>query len=220
MSPPSDPEPRLRAMQRLAESVRALCDAVVSSGVAPEVVEAVTATIDDATATLRAEHHDGPYSGLMRLPLDYSDPQALLPLSPIIGAFNPCAPNVALHLEDGAVVGRARLGKRHIGPPGAAHGGITAMIADQMVAVAPFALKSTLGYVTRQLTIRYRAPTPLYQELELDARCDADSEGFPERVTTRGEIRANGKTTVEIEAETVAAPQVTRPKQRTPAPPS
>ena len=94
------------------------------------------------------------------------------------------------------------------------------MIADQLVAVAPFALESTLGYVTRELTLRYLAPTPLYQELELEARCDLDSEGFPERVKTLGSIRAGGKTTLEVEALTVAAPRVTKPRQRRAAPPA
>ena len=214
----TDPEPRLRAMQRLAASVRALCDAAASTDLAAEEVDDVRAAIDAQTERLRSRHHDGPYSGLMRLPLDYRDPQALLPLSPIIGPMNPSAPDVELHFVDGGVVGRARLGKRHIGPPGAAHGGITAMIADQMVAVAPFAMESELGYVTHELTVRYLAPTPLYEDLVLEARCDPDEPGFPERVTTRGTIRAGDITTVVIEAKTVAAPQVTRPRERKAAP--
>ena len=92
------------------------------------------------------------------------------------------------------------------------------MIADQLVAVAPFALESTLGYVTRELRLRYRAPTPLYAELSLEAHCDADAPGFPERATTTGAIGADGRTTVEIEAVSIAAPQVTRPSERRSAP--
>ena len=117
----------------LAESIRSLCDAAVSTNLPASAVDAVREQVDSATGALLDEQHDGPYSGLMQLPLDYSDPHALLPLSPIIGPFNPTAPDIALRFEAGRVLGRARLGKRHIGPPGAAHGGITSMIADQIV---------------------------------------------------------------------------------------
>lgn len=218
MSPTPEKEQRLEAMARLAESIRSLCDAAVSTNLPASAVDAVREQIDAATGALLDEQHDGPYSGLMQLPLDYSDPHALLPLSPIIGPFNPTAPDIALRFEAGRVLGHARLGKRHIGPPGAAHGGITSMIADQIVAVAPFAVESQLAYVTRQLTLRFRAPTPLYRDLELEARCDTECEGFPERVVTHASIGDGERTTVEIEAETVSAPSVTRPKERTPAP--
>ena len=73
-----DPDPRLDAMQRLAASVRALCDAAASTNLAAEEVDDVRAAIDVQTERLRSCHHDGPYSGLMRLPLDYRDPQAFL----------------------------------------------------------------------------------------------------------------------------------------------
>ena len=92
------------------------------------------------------------------------------------------------------------------------------MIADQLIAVAPFAIDSRLAYVTRTLTVRYRAPTPLYRELTLEARCETEGDGYPERVVTHASIRAGDRTTVEIEAETVSAPSVTRPSERTPAP--
>lgn len=209
---------RREAMERLAGSIRTLCDAAVSTGLPPDAVDAVREQVEAATETLLREQHDGPYSGLMQLPLDHSDPHALLPLSPIIGRYNPTTPDVELGFDSGSVRGRARLGKRHIGPPGAAHGGIMAMIADQLIAVAPFAIESQLAYVTRRLTLHYRAPTPLYRELVLEARCDPNGDGYPERVVTRGSIRAGERTTVEIEAETVAAPTVTQPRERTPAP--
>jgi len=211
-------ERRLESMAQLAASIRALCDAAASTAAPADAVDELRERVDAVTERLLREQHDGPYSGLMRLPLDYNDPHSLLPLSPIIGRFNPTAPDVDLHFEEGAVRGRAKLGKRHIGPPGAAHGGVTALIADQLIAVAPFAIDSKLAYVTRTLTVRYRAPTPLYRELSLEARCETHGDGYPERVVTHGTIRDGDRTTVEIEAETVSAPKVTRPKERTPAP--
>ena len=107
MPPNPEKDQRLAAMARLAESIRSLCDAAVSTNLPASAVDAVREQVDTATGALLDEQHDGPYSGLMQLPLDYSDPHALLPLSPIIGPFNPTAPDIALRFEAGRVLGRA-----------------------------------------------------------------------------------------------------------------
>jgi len=53
-----------------------------------------------------------------------------MPLNPVIGACSPVRPDVQLRFSDGEVVGRALITKRFVGPPGFAHGGITAMLGE------------------------------------------------------------------------------------------
>jgi len=120
-------------MELLAESVRGLADAVAETAVDPEVVKSITVTIVGLGAQLRAETDDTPYSGLVVTP-DYTIPEGPMPLNPIIGACSPTRPDVRLRFADGEVRGSATLTKRFVGPPGFAHGGISAMLADQIVA--------------------------------------------------------------------------------------
>ena len=62
--PPEEREHR-RALAALTNAIRRLCDASVSTRVAPEVLERSTREIDEIRHRLESEQHDGPYSGLM-----------------------------------------------------------------------------------------------------------------------------------------------------------
>ena len=206
---PSGKAERRRALQALTRSIRSLCDVAVATNIEPAEVDAVTRELDGLRKRLAESTHDGPYSGLLGRNADYSDPQAMLPLSPIIGPFNPVAPDVELHFEGDRVVGRAMLGKKHVGPPGCAHGGVSAMIADQLVALAGTA--GGVRGVTRSLNVRFRRPTPLNEELELEGWCRERGEG---RAIVTAEIRAGGEVRVEIEGEVVEARRLTHPDKR------
>lgn len=197
------------ALASLTRSIRRLCDASVSTRAAPEELERCTREIDAIRERLEAQLHDGPYSGLMGRKLDTSTPHAMLPLSPIVGPFNPIAPDTEMRFEADRVRGTVTLGKKHSGPPHCAHGGVGALIADQIVALAASA--SGLRGVTRELRVRYRKPTPLYRELEVEAWCEERSE---ERAVIRGEIRCDGVVTVETEGEIVTARRLTHPEER------
>ena len=94
--------------------------------------------------------------------------------NPVAGSGSGLAPPVHIDLADGHAVGTCTLGLAYEGPPAYAHGGISALLLDQM-----------LGYVvgaagrpglTVALDIRYLAPVPLHTPLRLDARV-TDSSG-------------------------------------------
>ena len=121
---------RRRATEQLAVSIRAMADAAAETAVDPSVLDDVRAQIDELAARLRAEVHDGAYSGLVEQPVDYSVVDGPMPLNPIVGRCNPTRPDVQLQFADGEVVGTARFTRRFTGPPGFTHGGITAMLAD------------------------------------------------------------------------------------------
>ena len=197
---------RRAAIADLARAVRQLADAVAETGTGNEEVAAVATEVRRLRRRLAAARHDGPYSGLHGQELDLSTPAGPLPLSPIIGDCNPSAPEVALSFVDGRVMGTTRLTKRHVGPPGFAHGGIGAMIADQLVAVTPYRLGLTC--VTRWMTVRYRRPIPLYSDIALEAWCEPVDDA---RVRAWCTIGHEGGVDLEAEAEMVVALHVTRP---------
>jgi acyl-coenzyme A thioesterase PaaI-like protein len=97
---------------------------------------------------------------------------SFLDRSPIIGAINPIAMPMTITSstdENGRanVVGSVTFGSAYEGPPGCVHGGVIAAYFDEVCGVA----QSTTGNpgMTVNLTINYRAPTPLYKPLEFRA---------------------------------------------------
>lgn len=56
-----------------------------------------------------------------------------------------------------------RFGYLAQGPPGHAHGGSVASVLDEVMGLA--AWQAELSVVAAELTLRYKAPTPLYEEL-------------------------------------------------------
>ena len=189
----TDFEERRSSVEELAAAVRALADAAAETAVDPGIVRDVTATIRDITDRLAAVTDDDPYSGLVRRPVDYALPQNPMPLNPIIGDCSPCRPDVTAHYDDGAVWGSARLAKRFTGPPGFAHGGISAMLADQIIALTPRAAGLGSG-ITKSLDIRYRRALPLHEELALWGECTPDGDDMSARftITSRDVVAVEG----------------------------
>src|SRR5262245_52867049 len=189
---------RRRTTEQLAVSIRAMADAAASTAVEPSVLDDVRAQIDEIAERLRAAVHDGAYSGLVEQP-DYSVPESPMPLNPIIGACNPTRPDVRLRYADGTVVGTARFTRRFTGPPGFTHGGISAMLADQIVALTGGAVGTRC--ITKALHVRFRRPLPLEEPIELWGVCEMDDNGVP--VSARHTMTAGGEVAVEGTAELV-----------------
>jgi acyl-coenzyme A thioesterase PaaI-like protein len=178
--------------EKLAVAVRELADAVAETGVDRTTLEEVTGALQLLTHRLRAETDDDAYSGLVIKPVDYSVPEGPMPLNPIIGRCSPVRPEVALWLADGEIMGTATFTKRFVGPPGFAHGGISAMLADQIVAASPMAIGART--ITKSLQLDYLRPIPLGEEVELWGVCEPDGEDFRARftVTVRGKVAVEG----------------------------
>ncbi len=90
-------------------------------------------------------------------------------LSPFSGRFNAVAPPMRFEVgetDDGtpALVGRVRLDRLREGPPHAAHGGVIAGLFDEVLGAGQ-RLTGRMGGVTGRLTLRYRRPTPLDEDL-------------------------------------------------------
>jgi acyl-coenzyme A thioesterase PaaI-like protein len=189
---------RRRASESLAASIRALADAAAETAVDPSVLDDVRTQIDELAARLRAEVHDGAYSGLVEPPVDFSVPEGPMPLNPIIGPCNPTRPDVQLRYRDGEVVGTATFTRRFTGPPGFTHGGISAMLADQIVAVTGGAIGTRC--ITKALHVRFRRPLPLGEAVDLWGVCEMGDDGT---FTARYTVSAGGEVKVEGTAELV-----------------
>ena len=165
---------RIDTMAKLAAAARRLNDAVVNTDVELSIIDELIVDIDKVSDVLAATPHSGPYSGLFYAGQDFSNPHRALPLSPVMGDCNPCRPDIRLEIKDQRVIGRVTLNKRHMGLVGFAHGGITAMICDQLTALATQA--AAMPCVTAALAVNYRKPVPLHTELLLSAYCEVINE--------------------------------------------
>jgi len=116
--------------------------------------------------------------------------------NPVTGRGSALAPPLHIEVADGGVVGTCTLGLAFEGPPAFAHGGVSAMLLDQLLGYAA----SAAGHpgMTVSLETRYRAPVPLLTPLRLTAEV---SEVGGRHVIARGAIAtATQPGTVLVEA--------------------
>ncbi|MEU7907181.1 PaaI family thioesterase [Actinoplanes sp. NPDC049118] len=103
--------------------------------------------------------------------------------NPVTGTGSALAPPLRIEHIGGTAVGYCTLGLAFEGPPRFVHGGVSAMLLDQMLGYAV----STSGHpgMTVRLDTAYRAPVPLLTPLRLTAEVSA-VDG--RRVTAHGTI--------------------------------
>lgn len=91
--------------------------------------------------------------------------------NPAIGLRNPVSPPLQpLVLPDGTVRCDLELGIEYQGPPGCVHGGIVALLFDEMLGLSNAAAGS-VG-MTADLRVTYKSPTPLNAPLRFEAKQD------------------------------------------------
>lgn len=103
--------------------------------------------------------------------------------NPVVGPGNPVAPPMRIQLTPEGAVGSVTLGLMYEGPFTFAHGGISALLLDQIMGYATAAAGHPA--VTGRLQVRYRGAVPLGQPLVIRAVVD-DVLGV--RVAVRGTI--------------------------------
>lgn len=179
--------------RRLADATRHLIDAVLTSeGADADTLDAAA----DAVEVVAAQLHGAPLSDRPRGRRGRSESSHgdYLPRSPVVGMSSPMSPPVEYTVRGGRVHGTGTFGAPYEGPPGYVHGGVIALAFDELLGIANI----TSGHpgMTGTLTVRYRRPTPLGQELDFEAWTER-VEG--RRITTRGTITAYGTLTAEAE---------------------
>lgn len=115
--------------------------------------------------------------------------------NPAMGTRSLVAPPLEPYAHpDGTVTAELSLGAEYQGPPGCVHGGIIALLFDEMLGLANAASKS-VG-MTVDLRVTYVSPTPLGANLRFEAH-QHTIEG--RKIRTGGTLHADGKLTSYVE---------------------
>lgn len=113
-------------------------------------------------------------------------------ITPVSSARNPIAPPLAIRREGEDSVATTVLPLQYQGPPTRVHGGIIALMLDQVLGDASSATGLPLSF-TRELTITYDGATPIGEELRIAGRIRS-VEG--RKRFMEGEITVGGEVTV------------------------
>lgn len=171
------------------QAVRELVDATIRTEVDDDEIRAVQAEVEALTARLRATQLDGPY-GVRFGATGRGRPWG----NTVVGLRNAVAPPLVIdHDETGRAWSDFHLGAAYEGPPGLVHGGVSALLLDQMLGEAAGA--GGKPGMTGTLTLRYRRGTPL-GDLRAEAWIDR-SEGI--KTWAKGHLMDAESVTVEAE---------------------
>ena len=155
------------AKRRVAQAIRKLTDVLVTSTPPTDELHAIAEQLE-----LQAEQ----FSKCKRLygMLEFiqdgehgTQGEVSHELNALAGWSNPLTPGMNMWLEGTRAYGTVNCGWAYEGPPGFIHGGYVAAIMDQFLGMAQIAGKKP--GMTGTLTTRYRKPTPLNTELQLEA---------------------------------------------------
>ncbi|WP_375504222.1 PaaI family thioesterase [uncultured Jatrophihabitans sp.] len=138
----------------LADALRCLTQAMVATEVSPVVMAGVEASVRELTTILRSETRA---AGLASAMDDFKASNRAH--NPVRGYAHPSSIQMVVEPRQGrspATTLRFELGIEHEGHVGIAHGGITAMLFDEVFGIA--ATRQAWPSVTRDLTIEYRRP--------------------------------------------------------------
>ena len=182
---------RRAAITELGDALRALVEQASSTEVPGDVLRRVAAQARQAAALLGQQAR-----ARAELPAADDLLGGFRMYNPVTGSGSALAPPLQIEVAGDAVVGTCTLGLAFEGPPAFAHGGVSAMLLDQLLGYAA----SAAGHpgMTVSLETRYRAPVPLLTPLRLEAEV---SEVGGRHVTARGAIAtATQPGTVLVEA--------------------
>lgn len=188
-------------------ALRALIDESRRCDAPDEVLAQARQLIEQATALLRPHRYDGEVmQSTLRGPnpllmsMQTANPADYFPYSPIVGPLNAIAPPVQLRVDGDRMRGRLVLDAPYVGPPGTVHGGVIALIFDELLGCANIA--QGYGGFTGTLSIRYERKTPIGEAIDLESWVDR-VEG--RKVFTHGTISHAGAVTARAEGVFITA---------------
>ena len=155
--------------RRLAAAMRRVIEQLVSSDPSEKELADAADALENFADSIASYPRRTTLEGYAESSIS-GDVDAFFDRSPFLGLSNPLAPPITVSVESGRVRGQVRFGTAYEGPPGHVHGGYIAAVFDEVLGFAP-SLAENPG-MTGTLTVKYRRPCALYQELEFDAGID------------------------------------------------
>ncbi len=160
---------RREAVAELGAELRTLTDLLVRTEAGAGVLRDAARRLREVAPALRERIRD------VAEPASVDDLMGGIRMfNPVIGAGNPIAPPLRIEIGPNGAEGWCTLGQAYEGPPMYGHGGVSAMLIDQLLGHA--AAASGHPGVTTHLSVRYRRPVPLDVPLRVWGRV-IDVEG-------------------------------------------
>src|SRR3954451_5257651 len=157
---------------RAATALRRLGHAIVSHDVPASTFDAVATQVESwlpsvESAPGRSRSIDTMKQHMFERPPEGS-PIGTFPDCVVSGDANPMGLDVQFFREGDEAVSRTLLGPAFEGAPNRAHGGVVAAVFDDLMGFV-LGIVEAPAY-TAELTVRYRKPTPVNEEIEFRAR--------------------------------------------------
>lgn len=156
-------EQQKAAIARLGDELRALVEATVRTTASPDTLHRMADEVRTLTGRLTGRRR-----ARAEIPEVDEFPAGTRIYSPVTGAGSPLAPPVRVTPAEDGLVGECTLGIAHEGPPGYGHGGMSAMLLDELMGRA--CASAGLPGLTVSLRMRYHRPVPLETPLRIVAR--------------------------------------------------
>ena len=180
--------------RRLARAMRLVIERLVPSNAPEAELRAAADGLEHYAEALRAHPRLKSTHGFAES-ANAGDVGAFFDQSPLIGLANPLAPPISIARDtDNRAVATVTFGSAYEGPPGSVHGGFVAAAFDEVLGYVQS--MSGKGGMTGTLTVRYRQPTPLHQELFFEGEITR-IEG--RKIFTEGRLFAGDVLTAEAE---------------------
>lgn len=164
------------ALGAAADAVRRLISHIRKTKAPREVLERVAREADAISDQLEGYDHPGPYAQRQLvvevgpMPTDIESPAEFFPYSPVVGRFNPIAPPIDFQVAEDELRAEHIFDAQYNGPPAAVHGGIIALVFDELLGSCGVVFKS--GGFTGTLSIRYSSLTPIGHPIRMRAWVD------------------------------------------------
>ena len=188
----------------IADQVRDIIDLLVSKDISDDVLMQEVAELREISE--RLSDAAAPGKRVRVSPDVTAHPQDYFVNGPTAGWANPLALPIQIWGVDteagtSEIRGKAIFSLAYEGPPTCVHGGIIALVFDEILGNAN--LIANMPGMTGTLKIRYSKPTPLMTPLDLEARLiRVDGR----KISTYAAISCNGQVTAEAEGLFISVP--------------
>src|SRR5436190_21418018 len=160
------------ARVRAATALRRLGHAIVSHDVPASTFDAIASQIEEWLPSIEAAPGRSRSVETMKQHMFERPPEGspigTFPDCVVSGDANPMGLDVQFFREGDEAVSRTVLGPAFEGAPNRAHGGVVAAVFDDLMGFV-LTIHESPAY-TAELTVRYRRPTPVNEEIEFRAR--------------------------------------------------